>query len=786
MNALMSKLIGDLRENRGRLLLIGVAIFVGAFAVAAGFGSRAILAREVDASFQGTNPAAAVLWLDRVDADLVAQVRERPGVAGAVARRLVRSRVEVAPGDWRTLLIFGVENFGDLGVSTFRPQSGDWPPKDGELLVERSALGVLGTAQQSTLHVRTPGGTVADLRVGGIVHDPGLAPGWQDNVGYAYATPATLARLGQGRYLDELRIAVAEGVDRDGAAWVAADLAAWLAAQGRAVQRVEVTLRAHPHADQMETVVLLVQAFGLAALVSGAAITANVTAALLAGQVRQIGIIKAIGGTTARVVSLYLGLVSVPAVVAIALGVPAGSAAAVAFAAFAAGQLNLEVASWAIPSSIFALEAALGVGVPLLAVAVPVLRAARATTRKAIQDAGIVPPSGKVPTFMGWATDRTSIFALRNTFRRPIRLTLTLLALAAGGALLMTGANVYSGLVQAIDTGLAARGDDLDVRLLGPAPAGELAKLALAVPGVTAAEAWGSTLAAVELPGTQPGSILGTERYPLLAPPVGTRLLRLPAVEGRWPFPGEGGVVVDRGLQAREPALRVGARLALLAAGQRVEVRVVGVVEEVAEPTMYSTLATLDALLGKPGLAGTLRVVTRNGAQERVAADIERVLVDNGWFPIFFMTRATVRQAMTDHFLILLVVLTAAASASVVVGVLALATSMGMGVIERSREIGVLRAIGATPSAVLRIVLTEGIAVAAASALLAVALSIPFSLLVGHLVGKHGVHVAVPLVISPWAVALWAGLAALVAALACIWPVLAAGRLSVRDVLAHE
>jgi putative ABC transport system permease protein len=787
MNALIRKLLGDLKENRGRLFLVGIAIFVGTFAVAAGLGTRAILLREVDASFQRTNPAAAVLRLERLDADLVAQVRLRPGVVEAGARRLVRSRVEVTPGNWQTLLIFGVENFADLGVSIFHTQSGDWPPKNGELLVERSSLNVLSTTQGSTLHVLTLGGTLVGLRVGGIVHDPGLAPGWQDNAGYAYATPATLALLGQGQYLDELRISVAEGVDRDGAAQIAADLALWLDAQGQVVQQVEVTQRKHPHADQMETVILLVQAAGLAALVSGAAITANVTAALLARQIRQIGIIKAIGGTTIQMVCFYLILISVPAVVAIALGVPVGSLAAVAFATVVAGQLNLEVASWAIPTHIFILEVALGVGVPLLAAAVPVLRAARVTARQVIQDAGIVLPSGKIPTFLGWASDRTFVLALRNTFRRPVRLTLTLLALAGGGTLLMTGANVYCSLLQAIDTGLVARGDDLDVRLLRPAPAAELAKLALTIPGVTAAEAWSSTLAAIALPSTQPGNPLGTERYSLLAPPIGTQLLHLPIVKGRWPLSGEGGaIVVNRSLQIREPSLRLGAHITVLAAGRRVAARVVGVVEEVAEPTMYSTIPTLDALLGKPGLASTLRVVTESGVQERVAADMERALVDKGQFPIFSMTRATVRKAMMDHFLSVLLVLTTIASTSMVIGGLALATSMGMGVIERSREIGVLRAIGATPSAVLRIVLTEGIAVAIASALLAVAISIPLSLIVGHLVSKHGIHVAVPLVISPWAVAVWAGLATLIAAIACIWPALAAGRLSVRDILAHE
>ena len=751
------------------------------------FGARAILTREIEASFQGSHPAAVVLWLDRVEPALVAEAKNRPGVVFAEARRLVRARVEVAPGDWRTLLLFGIADFNNLRVSTFRPVSGAWPPQTGAALVEQSALPVVRVGIGGSLHIRVPGGSIADLPVSGIVHDPGMAPGWQDNAGYAYVSPVTLQQLGQGGDLDELRVTI--NGDRNEAARVAADLASWLAAKVRNVQRVEVPLREHPHAEHMQTMLMLITVFSALALLLSGALAANVMTALLAKQVRQIGVMKTLGATTGQVLRLYLTLIFLLSAVGVALGVPLGAVLARAFAGFAAQQLNLVIQNRSIPPSTFFLETLLGVIVPTLAAFVPLLRAVRMTAREAIQDTGMqVPIAGRAGRgrFARFFEDRRFALAFRNLFRRPARLWLTLTALAMGGAALITAVNVYESLLRAVDVSLDARGDNIDVRLLRPTDAQRLQARVAALPGVQRVEAWGAALPTIELANTA-GTAVGTGRYALLAPPDNTRLLRVPVVEGRWPRVGEtGAVVVNGNLQAQEPNMGLNRKMTLLLAGRNLPVRIVGVVEEVSPAALYTNPATMAALFGKPHTAGALRVVAAAGQEQKVATALEDVLADNGLFPTFLMTRDTLRRSMTDHFMILLMLLSSAALSAIVVGGLGLATSMSLNVLERVREIGVLRAIGATPGGVLRLLLAEGAALAACSVLLAIALSFPLSALVGAVVGKYGLHVMLPFLVSLPAMAGWFGIAAVVSVVACLIPSRGALRLPVREVLAHE
>ncbi len=61
----------------------------------------------------------------------------------------------------------------------------------------------------------------------------------------------------------------------------------------------------------------------------------------------------------------------------------------------------------------------------------------------------------------------------------------------------------------------------------------------------------------------------------------------------------------------------------------------------------------------------------------------------------------------------------------VLVGGLGLAGTMSMNVLERTREIGVMRAVGASDGAVLRVILVEGLLMAGLSWFLAIFLAVP-------------------------------------------------------------
>jgi putative ABC transport system permease protein len=121
-----------------------------------------------------------------------------------------------------------------------------------------------------------------------------------------------------------------------------------------------------------------------------------------------------------------------------------------------------------------------------------------------------------------------------------------------------------------------------------------------------------------------------------------------------------------------------------------------------------------------------------------------------------------------------------------VVGAIGLMGTMSLNVLERTREIGVMRAIGASDGAILKIVIVEGVLIGLMSWLLGTMLALPLSRLLSDSVGVSIFQTPLSYTFSLGGVELWLGLVVILAALASFWPARNASRVTVRDVLAYE
>ena len=784
----LKKALADLRSHPGKSGLTWLAMLVGVALVMAVFGARGVLQREIAASYAASAPAGVVIWTDAVDDALRARLSTVPNVRAVDGRRLIRARAEVAPGDWRSLLIYGVRDFDDQNVSRTHRVSGAWPPPVGTLVIEQSALPVLNTDVNATLHVRMPGESrPRQVTVSGITHDPARAPGWQDNVGYAYASPATLAGLGLGAVLNEVHLAV-DG-DRAAAERVAAEATSAMQALGHPVRRVEVPPRQHPHADHMRAMLMLLQVLAVLAVLLAGVLSTTLIASMLARQVRQIGVMKAAGGQPWPIARIYLATVGLLSTTATAGGVVLGLALAQQCVTMASAQLNLFAVANAVPGVSIGVVTAIGVLLPLLITAIPIRRAVQMTARAAIRDA-------RAPNqaLRGQWARRGSVgtrVAVRTALQKRGRVALTLFGFAVGGALLMTAANAHRALTGAVDATLAARADAIEVRLLGGAPRAEFDDALRAIDGVVEAAIWGATLATYARPDAAPSTALKPVvggRHGLLAPPNGRRPGGAVIVAGRWlAAASESELVVNRQMLALEPHLQVGVRTTVSLGGRVQAVTVVGHLEEIAPASAYITPAGMQALLGRANWAGGARLVLAPGADiAHVAHQLELVISAHGWMPVYLMTTPQLRAAMVDHFMILLMVLLIIAGSACLIGTLALGTTMSISVLERRREIGVMKAMGAQAAVIRRLILLEGGVTALLSIPVAVAVSVPLTHGVLWVVGQHGLHVTLPMRISAFAIGGWCILAAAATLLACLGPAAHAIRQPVCALIAHE
>jgi putative ABC transport system permease protein len=778
-------LVGDVRAERGRLLLMWLALTVSSLSVGTVLGAGGMLRRAMAENYLGTVPAHATLELEAdVTPELAALVAADPTVRAAEGREVVLARAKIGQ-DFRPLLLFVVEDFGNLRLNTFRSVTGAFPPPLGSVLLERSARGMAEADTGGALLVKLPRGELTRVVVSGTVHDPGLAPAWQERAVYAYCTRETAVALGAPPRLTELRVTFEEEPSSVAQASAQAEqLAAGLASKGHRVHELRVPPpRQHPHELQMLTVLGLLLTFAILAVVLASVLTATALSALLARQVREIGVMKTLGATSLSLAQIYLYLVTFLGLSALVLAVPLGVLGAHLFANTVGMMLNLTLGDAAVPVWVFLVQAALSVVVPLLLASVPILRATRMPVRAALDRHDAASPALLTRLARLPAT-------ARNALRRPARFSLTVVLLATGGALFMTALAVSAAWERNLAKIFEARHYDVEIRFRDPEQP-SVGALLEAVPGVRTVELWGRSSAAfaqenrIDVVRTYPDK--GHGSFTALAPPPETRLVTLPQLSGRWLSEADERGVVLNHVAAKLSGLSTGNRTLLSLDGSKAEFRVVGVVEEVGSAgVVYLLPRTLASVLGTGDGSRVARVATSASTPEERSNVIRRIELELARHAIgveVAIPFSELRTAVGDHVIVLIRSLLALALILASVGLLGLGSAMGVSVLERTRELGVLKALGATRARIRRSILGEASFTALVSFVLAVLVSLPLTLLVGTVIGKLGFLAPLPFAIAPAGIVLWGGVSVLGALVATLGPAQRATAMTVRAAL---
>jgi putative ABC transport system permease protein len=777
----------DVWLHKSRTLLVVLAISIGIIGSGAVLNKWALLRRATRGEFAASRPASATLRTDSIDAALLARVRAMPAIRLAEARRTVTASARTESG-WRTAMVFTTDDFAKR-IGVLKPEQGDWPPPHGAIVVEASSVDFAGAAIGQPLELRIGDGRPLALSTVGIARDVGLAPGWMEHIVYAYATPATLAGLGAPATLDELQIVVRDStLDRDGVRRVANEVGALVASTGRRVTDVDVPVPGrHLHAAQIDSLLMTQGAFGLLAMLMSGLLVVNLISAMLTGQLREIGIMKAIGARGGQIAGMYLGLALVLGLIACLVALPAAALLGRAYARFSADMLNFDVAGFTIPWWAFALQLAVGALLPVAAAAVPVLRGSRISVGDALRDLGLLGRGDDAPPRLlrevGGVT-RPLLLSLRNAFRRRQRMTLTLVTLAMGGAVYLGALNLRSAVNGSVDLLFEAQRFDMVLRFTRPHPPDSIVAGVSRVPGVARVEAWTGGRAALR----RADGSLGNA-FPVTAPPANTGMQSFNVLRGRGLRSGDtNALVVNRRLIEEDSSLSVGRAVSLVIAGRATAWTVVGLVETGPSAAAWVPRDALAAILSDGRATGAVVAselrdpASQLGLIQRLRGD----LADAGLEVQSGQLMAEQRRVYEDHLLLVAGFLGVMAQIMIVVGGLGLASTMSLGVLERTREIGVLRAIGARHRSIITMVQVEGLVIAVLSWAIAIPLSLPMSLGLGEAFGRIMITVPVIFVPDSSAVLRWLAVVVGVSLIACAWPAYRAMRISTRAALSYE
>ncbi|HUE12221.1 MAG TPA: FtsX-like permease family protein, partial [Steroidobacteraceae bacterium] len=249
-------------------------------------------------------------------------------------------------------------------------------------------------------------------------------------------------------------------------------------------------------------------------------------------------------------------------------------------------------------------------------------------------------------------------------------------------------------------------------------------------------------------------------------------------------------IIMNQSAQFMLGTPHAGDTISLTVEGHARTFHVAGVVRQIVTlPAVYVPAVGYQSITSTFGAANAVHVATSAhdaAAIARTAAAIDARLADDGIHVLLSISETQMDGAVGGHVKILVVALIAMSALMAAVGVLGLASAQGTNVAERTREFGIMRAIGGTRAVIVRNIIAEGVFTALMSVILAVALGLPLALIIGTLVGRLSFGLALPLLLSFPALGFWIVAVSLGAVAASLPPAHKAARLTIRETLSYS
>ncbi len=796
MKTAFRKVWRDLWRNKGRTVMVVLSIAVGVMAVGMVVSGNQIVQTQMKESHVKSNPSHGILFLNGlVGEDTIRSLKRIPGIEDieGYADSAVRWKPQL-DGKWQDGHIITYTDFQKIKFDQMTLKEGIWPT-DNSISVEAAhidsynAPGIGGTVYFEINERARP------LLVGGTVRNPFEWPRPFGQNAAFYVTQDTFQRIAQFRGFNNLRITISD-YSETRVYQVSDAINERLQKIGISVGFVEVL---HPEEHYLQEMingvgmVLTVMAVGSLGL--SVMLVINTINALIAQQIPQIGIMKAIGGLRRQIAILYLSAIFIYSLLSLVIAVPIGAYTGNHLAQWMLYLLNVPVIPFEILPGVFVLQVLVGMATPLLAGLYPVMQGVMIPAARAISQTGLGRGQyGRrfldrlISGIRG--LPRMVTLSLRNTFRRPGRVILTLLTLIVSGAFFIMVFSTHYSFVQTLDMIFAGFGYEVQINFAQFQRIDEIIPLIESRPNVKNAEMWTFRTADTRLPDSSgPGN-----EYEVFVRgvPSESPLFKPELTDGRMLQPEDNQAILLNQKLAGKMGVEVGDEIIIdLPDVGDTRWTVIGLVFDLNGRDQNTAFANIDVLNRVVHNVGRSAVVMVQGTdqslatQKAIEADLLEFFETKGIDVYYSATSAEDRQRASAQFGVLTQVLMIMTVLMAVVGSMGLSGTLSINVIERRREIGVMRAVGASSRDVGFIFTGEGLMLG----LVSWALSVPIGLAVGPIFVKMlGGVIDFPAeyFAAYHGILIWLGIVVILSILASWIPARRATRISVNESLAYE
>jgi putative ABC transport system permease protein len=806
IGASLRKSFADVTRRKGRTLLVVLGIFVGVFGLTAISSAEDSLfaALTFSQSGQATQPDITLI-VGHLDPELLPTLQSTTDVQTVQYQTVFHSQwhVSQAPGHI-AMQITSYPDLHQVPLTPFQLTSGRYP-NAGEIVMEYGDLGLQRFNIGDTVTVDTAQGT-ANLRVVGLARTPGQNPA-SSGIGEGYMSDAGLQQItadvsiGPTRDINtsiSLDPEIAVNVQNH-ANTVAMALHQLLLAHGIAVYGLITFGYTPPPTNAIAGVFSLLRILAMVAVVMSGFLILNTVTTLIAEQTSIIGTMKASGGTRGAIMRGYLVSVGIYSLLATLPALVLGLLGGYALSIWLATTVPIDIGPFVLQWWIVGVGLAIGFGVPILAALLPLWNGTRISVRDALAAYGVNAGSGNGPMArlgrrLTWIS-QTVWLGLRGVFRKRGRAALTLLTLTLAAASFLVVQIASASVAHAVGSVNANIAADVEM------DTNQLLSLAQ----LRSQLSMESNVQRVERYGPDQNVTTHWGQIQLMAFDPDTQIYHYHLTSGRWLANGETDTAVLSDEALARTGLHIGDTLMISNQGNHETLRIIGTIKQSIYDfggigAIITSIAAYNQFTGVPAgpdgnasLAFLVQAWDHSpGAVNQLTNDLDKLLnqgqtqnctqLCGGGVTVTPLSAET-KQHQQSWF-VLYALLYAVALIVGAAGVLGLAGALTSSVLERRREIGMLRAMGANAWRVGQVFWSEGLALGGIAWVVGGGVGLPLAYLFVRAFSQ--LVMPVDFVVDPAAFVVMLGAAVVLGSLATITPASRAAQIRVADMLRYE
>jgi len=813
LNTLWLKTWRDLWQNKGRSILVILSIALSTFTLGVILNSYSILSREMTEDYLRSNPTAISFSIDKFSRPLLTKVEQRVGIGKVDARRTVHAEIKTQSGQWQNLLLFVLNDYNNIKLDVLESEQGSWPPKRGEILIERQAMSVLGGQLGERINIKTRAGFSTQLVVAGSTHDVGLAQAEWENIVYGYIAEETLSDMGEPFYFNQLKVSLKDqNLSLEQMTDVAEEIQTWLIEQKYQVKRFSVaTVGEHPHANITDGMFMIQKVFALLCCLLSAVLVFNLMSAMLSKHIKQIGVMKAIGASSRQISGIYYRGVVILGLLALAISLPSAVVFGNRYVDALTPMMNFDINSYQVPIWILLIQIMLGIGIPLLSAYLPIIKASQMSIRETF----IEYESSNQQCSLSWFEQLNLKFtflshpvrlALRNSVRQKGRFVLTTGVLMFAAALLMASFNIASTMNKVISVERESKNWGLEIKFQQTLSDENLHVLRNAVPNITDVERFSRVGAAIieqnpsditdhnvnrdNANGEDKKNKTHKVQVTLTDLKIDSTMLNLPIIDGHWfekKFDdlGNNEIVISQMVLEHLPYLHIGMSIDIEILGKTTPFKIIGIAQNIGMPSIYSN----GYFTNKQTLENGLYILANDHSEKalkQLSTQVGEAAENNNIALSYKSTAWDGADVVAGHFDIIFSLMLLLTGIIIFIAANGILLTMTTNMLERTRETGVLKAIGASVRELMIMVFSEGCLMAVLAWFFACLLTIPLSYGVAYWLGLLTIKTPFPLTLDPMIFIYTLPIMIIVTTLASLVPMLTIIKQPIREALIYE